>query len=771
MSRPKSNNASEKPFSLDSLVGETIDERYVIEKLLGTGAMGAVYKARQTRVNRAVALKVPRPEYCERTEFIQRLSAEALSMAKVVHPNIVQIYDVFISNKISIPSFIVMELVEGSSIDEYLENNDHQILVNDLLKLLKQIALGIDAAHQSGIIHRDIKPSNLFVLKSSSVAKIMDFGISKKLNGDSTDYKAMGTPAFMSPEQVTNNQLSHFTDIYSFAMTIYHLLCRRSPFTATTVSGLTYAQVNERPIAPSKANKNLPKKLDLVLLPGLSKEPDMRPESAVELVDQIASSLQTVAELKLSTLFSGQSQSADDLRKTAVNLKFDADGNPLNLETKNEDDTAQDTKKIRIPDLKNTKSPLNDWPDAGSIMSQIHWLGKDASPVAPSIPKTFKGIETLRKPDYRIPDFSKIPDSLDDIDSFDSIDDSFDDPDEEYIAPKKPIVLVQRPDPRTVFVEKKIFGVIPIQVSQALLDDLYGVDIRVIGLTLLAVVVGWSSLILTSILGGSGDDDSRQVAVVYPTPTPKPKDPITEYVPLTTPTPVPTPEVVQQVEPTPAPTPEPTPQPTAAPTPEPTPVPTPVPTPEPTPEPTAVPTPVPTAVPTPVQQIIPVSTPVPVQHTIPKTTKYNPALFDVVQYPTDVAGFEKSEIIRALETYIDREIEEPISQASFLPLNNALSNVQTADSELLISRLKTLQSQYQDVAILFRVLETDSTVWSDKAEIALEFRVVGRPPNKVNPNYRETFLRTESPLTARFVYNRTTWELVDFFGPIPEITN
>ncbi|MGF1572851.1 MAG: protein kinase [Sumerlaeia bacterium] len=795
MSRQNPNsNASERSFSLDSLVGEVIEGRYVIDKLLGTGAMGAVYKAKQLGTARTLALKVPKPEYCEKSEFIERLSKEAMAMSKLIHPNIVQIYDVYISKSMSLPSFIVMELIDGVPIDQYLEQNDHQLLVNDFLRIIREVALGIDAAHQKGIIHRDIKPGNLFILKSTSTVKILDFGISKRVDGDSSDSKAMGTPAFMSPEQVTNNQVSHFSDIYSLAMSIYHLLCRRSPFSATTVSGLTYAQVNERPISPSKANKNLPKKLDLVLLPGLSKEPDMRPESALELVDQIASALQTVAELKFSSLFSGQMQSAEmNIKpKFASGTGEDSTGRGLNLESKSEEDTAQETKKIRIPaDIKNEKSPLNDWPDAGSIMSQIHWLNKDDSPASPKIPKFPSAMENSPKLNYRIPDLRRIPDSLDEIEMMnDSLDESFDD-DIDYVSPAPVAKAAPRtftqPDPRTVFIEKKI-GPIPIQVSKALLDELYGIDIRVIGASVLAVIIGWSSLVYFSITRGDEESDSTQLAIVLPAPTDATnpggvpgnvdaEDPLRNYQPLrpeTTATPAPevqaTPMVVvPTAEPTPAPTALPTPEPTVAPTPVPSPTPTP--TPAPTPEPTPLPTPEPTPLPTPAPIIRPTATPTVVQPAVPAKVTYNPSLFDVQQYPTNVAGFEKSEIIRALDDYIDKEIEAPISQASYLPLNNSLVNVRTPASEQLIAQIKDLQSRYNDVAILFRVLESDSTVWKDKAELSLEFRVVGRPPNRVNPNYRETFMRTETPLTARFIYKRTTWELVDFSGSIPPLTN
>ncbi|MDX1972045.1 MAG: protein kinase [Candidatus Sumerlaeia bacterium] len=770
--RSGSSGANEKPFSLDSLVGETIDERYSVIKLLGTGAMGAVYKARQTRLNREVALKVPRPELCQKPDFMERFSREALAMAKVVHPNIVQVYDVFLSDRPSIPSFLVLELAEGMRLDDYLDKNDHQLLVNDVLHLLRQVAQGIDAAHQKGIIHRDIKPANIVVLPNR-IPKVMDFGISRSqepdLEGSGTDYRTMGTPAFMAPEQITNNSVSHFSDIYAFAMTLYHIMCRRSPFSANTVSGMTYAHVNERPLAPSKANKNLPKKLDLVILPGLSKEADMRPESAVELVDQMASAMQSIADQKFGSLFVGHEPAVPTPtpgRPSTANSE-DITGN-LSLETKNEDDTAKETKKFRIPDLKNVKSPVNDWPDAGSLMSQIHWLSKDnQEPVSPAA-KPFRGFDSVTRQDLRIPDFSRIPDTLDDLDDFDdsSMDDSAEVPD--YKKPLRPYSPPPKRDPRTVFVDQRI-GPITLRVSQALLDEFYGIDIRGVALSILAVLIGFGSLVYLSLFGG-GDSEDVQVAAVEITPTPLP---LPEETPVLQPTPV---VVIQTPAPTPEPTvsatpkPEATPAPTHSPTPVPSPTPAPSPTPKPTPAPTASPTPAPepTAAPTPVPTAAPTQRPAATPTvSAPRQTSYNPALFDVSQYPPDAQGFQKSEIIRLLDEYIDKEIEAPTQLASFLPLNNSLVNVRTNDADLLVERIKTLQSQYEDVAILFRVLETESIVWNDKAELKLEFRVVGRPPNKVNPNYRETFMRTEQPLTARFILKRSTWEMVDFFGPIP----
>src|SRR5690606_10204075 len=156
-STPQETPVHGRLFSIDELVGATLDDRYVLDEQIGQGAMGSVFRARQVRLRRTVAIKVPKPELCSQEGFLGRFEREALTMAKLVHHNIVQIFDVSVSNDLSKPSFIVMEFVEGVVLDKFLKSQTNKLTISAVLDIMGQIASGLDAAHARGIVHRDIK--------------------------------------------------------------------------------------------------------------------------------------------------------------------------------------------------------------------------------------------------------------------------------------------------------------------------------------------------------------------------------------------------------------------------------------------------------------------------------------------------------------------------------------------------------------------------------------------------------------------------------------
>ena len=279
---------------IQALIGQTLDARYQIDDFVGQGAMGVVFKARQLRLRRPVAIKIPRPELANNPEFLARFEREALTMAKMVHENIVQVIDVFVSQDPSVPSFIVMEFVQGEALDTFLQAQRHSLTLSAVLDLFAQIARAIDSAHAHGVVHRDIKPENIVVTMPQRVPKIMDFGIARVDMEDvfrTTESAAIGTPAFMSPEQVAGADVTGASDIYAFAMTIYNLLARELPFDANTATALLFAHTHTDPIPIHERNPVLPERLSLVLGQALSKKPAMRPASAQELVQGVQQSL------------------------------------------------------------------------------------------------------------------------------------------------------------------------------------------------------------------------------------------------------------------------------------------------------------------------------------------------------------------------------------------------------------------------------------------------------------------------------------------------
>ncbi|CAN5185868.1 hypothetical protein BH09SUM1_BH09SUM1_13880 [soil metagenome] len=306
----------EPGFTLDSLIGKAIDDRYQVDELIGQGAMGAVFRARQLRLRRDVAIKVPKPEFCNDPEFLARFEREALTMAKLVHENVVQVFDVYVSKNPNVPSFIAMEIVEGAELEKFLRLQENSLTVAAVVDIFMQVARGLDTAHQHGIVHRDIKPSNIIVTMPQRVAKIMDFGIARiDMDGvfATQEAAAIGTPAFMAPEQVRGEAIiTPAADIYAFAMTIYRLLARKIAFEATSATSLLFKQVNEAPIPLHERNPRVPPEVHKVLLKALNKDPEKRPISVVEFVGEVAEALKPLENVAFSELFPSSSSSTND---------------------------------------------------------------------------------------------------------------------------------------------------------------------------------------------------------------------------------------------------------------------------------------------------------------------------------------------------------------------------------------------------------------------------------------------------------------------------
>lgn len=292
-------------YRLDDLIGHVLDGRYEIDELIGTGAMGAVFRARQLRLRRTVALKVPRPEVLKIPNYRGRFEREALTMAKLVHQNIVQIFDVYISEEPKEPSFITMEFVEGREFGEYLMLEKNNLTISAVLLILEQIAAALDAAHAYGVVHRDVKPSNILITMPQRIPKIMDFGIAKVEIEDAfqtINMETLGTPAYMSPEQVTGGVISSKTDVYSFGVMAYKTLTGHFPHDVerTDIRHVMQAHVSKEIVPASKRNPTLPPELDRLFIRVLEKNPNDRPPTATEFIHGVREVLQEIEQQPLS---------------------------------------------------------------------------------------------------------------------------------------------------------------------------------------------------------------------------------------------------------------------------------------------------------------------------------------------------------------------------------------------------------------------------------------------------------------------------------------
>jgi WD40 repeat protein/tRNA A-37 threonylcarbamoyl transferase component Bud32 len=258
---------------------------YDILAELGRGGMGVVYKARQVRLNRLVALKMILAGGHARAEDLARFSAEAEAVAGLRHPHIVQIYDV--GEQAGLPYFS-LEFVEGGTLEDRLDGTPWQ--GPRAAELVETLARAMHAAHERGIVHRDLKPANV-LLTADGAPKITDFGLAKRLDRDSNQTRTgtiMGTPSYMAPEQAGGKKdVGPAADTYALGAILYELLTGRPPFRAATPLDTVMQVVSQEPVPPAQLNARVPRDLETVCLKCLQKDPKKRYASALDLADDL----------------------------------------------------------------------------------------------------------------------------------------------------------------------------------------------------------------------------------------------------------------------------------------------------------------------------------------------------------------------------------------------------------------------------------------------------------------------------------------------------
>src|SRR6266496_1450433 len=284
-SRPASNIMASNWSSAFMLpIGSILANRYEILQMLGEGGMGAVYKARDNELDRAIALKVIRPELASNPEILQRFKQELVLARQVTDRNIIRIFDLGEADGIR---FITMEYVEGTSLYQILREHG-KLPVKEAAEIIEQVLTGLKAAHREGVIHRDLKPGNIMRDPHGRIL-VMDFGLARSLESDGMTKTGavLGTMEYMSPEQAMGSELDPRSDLFTVGLIFFELLTGKMPFKAETALASLLKRVQERAIVLSSLDNTIPLAVERMVGKCLERDVNQRYQTAQEIIDDL----------------------------------------------------------------------------------------------------------------------------------------------------------------------------------------------------------------------------------------------------------------------------------------------------------------------------------------------------------------------------------------------------------------------------------------------------------------------------------------------------
>ena len=265
-------------------VGQVLDNRYRIEKIIGMGGMAVVFRAEDLLMRRTVAVKILKDDIARDEVSVKRFINESKAVSMLSHPNIVTIYDVSVHSD---AKYIVMEYIEGITLKNYMTKKG-KLEFREIIMYTEQVLRALEHAHQKGIVHRDIKPQNIMLLKNG-IIKVMDFGIAKLPNAETVTVKdsAIGTVYYISPEQASGKPIDARSDIYSLGVMMYEMATGKLPFTADSPVSVALKQINDTAKPVKEEMPSLPLGLSQIIARAMDKDPDMRYQSAQQMLRQV----------------------------------------------------------------------------------------------------------------------------------------------------------------------------------------------------------------------------------------------------------------------------------------------------------------------------------------------------------------------------------------------------------------------------------------------------------------------------------------------------
>lgn len=263
---------------MDQYIGKLLDNRYEILERIGSGGMAMVYKARCHRLNRLVAIKILKEELAQDADFRRRFHDESQAVAMLSHPNIVAVYDVSKSPDID---YIVMELIDGITLKQYMHKRGGKLSWREALHFITQIMKGLSHAHSRGIIHRDIKPHNIMVLRDGSI-KVADFGIARLASAaqNTLTQEALGSVHYISPEQAKGSHIDARSDIYSAGVVLYEMITGRLPYEGDSPVAVAIQHINSVPLSPREIDPEIPEALEAITMRAMASDVGRRYISA-----------------------------------------------------------------------------------------------------------------------------------------------------------------------------------------------------------------------------------------------------------------------------------------------------------------------------------------------------------------------------------------------------------------------------------------------------------------------------------------------------------
>jgi len=279
LASPGSPSVSQLPTSFMN-VASALEERYQILKELGRGGMGIVFQALDKELNEQVAIKILSPLLSTDVEALDRMKREVSAARRITHTNVIRIHDLAENKGLH---YVSMEYFHGSNLKEFIRQNGALSLLQ-AYNVASQICDGIEAAHSQGVIHRDLKSQNIIINPSGQI-KVIDFGLAytSHLQGMTATGLIMGTPEYMSPEQVAGKRVDERTDIYSLGIILYELFTGRVPFTGDSAIAVGFKQLREDPLTPRLLNPQIPVEVEALILKALQKDPSARFGSVADL--------------------------------------------------------------------------------------------------------------------------------------------------------------------------------------------------------------------------------------------------------------------------------------------------------------------------------------------------------------------------------------------------------------------------------------------------------------------------------------------------------